>query len=515
LTRDEYEDRRKRPFYYCSWKGCNGSVASSIERFSKIRTARLAKNPRWNPASSLASIIDADWSQYIRALKIPFFEDQLEELLLIDVRTSSGSKKELRAAEFSLDQSGKAISARGLQVLKAIADEMTSNDSSLDGPADEVKVLAECEWHPAQKELLASLDSIIAVLGLCRRFLPDPARQHGAKANVRVPDDKQSHPRPVWFGALDRGLLSRYETEMEFDSDKSNSPLCNFSSGSGARLCNELTEFESYRQGHILDDHPGTLLRRLSTRRCTAHRNVMLIPPWWELDQIDPEEQGRSDLRECFTAADSLLGSFCEISAVRHRQTCRLCPRRSELWAAMRSGEEFNTHLSSDFCRHHRPQQQDGSWRRSGKTDLERSTYESRVAKVRIYRLEFARLNAHAHFAEQRLRTGSNPAPDLFAQTVIAKSQIYADEHFELARVAWHLVEHDVNDRKKEIIMRVASRHSQTAIAKDLGISRQAVHEALKSIPKCFRFDLPTEKQDEPQFATPLPASPYGLFSAR
>jgi hypothetical protein len=98
----------------------------------------------------------------------------------------------------------------------------------------------------------------------------------------------------------------------------------------------------------------------------------------------------------------------------------------------MRSGEEFNTHLSSDFCRHHRPQQQDGSWRRSGKTDLERSTYESRVAKVRIYRLEFARLNAHAHFAEQRLRTGSNPAPDLFAQTVIAKSQIYADEHFEL-----------------------------------------------------------------------------------
>jgi hypothetical protein len=444
-------------------------------------------------------------------LKIPFFEGQLKKLRLIDARLSLVSKKELRATELRLAKAGKAIKAREVRVLRVMAAELRQIDPALNRCTARTKAREKCEWLPAHEELLASLGSLISVLGLYRSFLTVPISDRLAKAREGVADRKEQRAASQWFGGLDRGLLSRYETEMEFDSDESNSPLCDYASGREARLCNQLTEFESYRQGYILDDHPWAVLRRLSTRRCTAHRNILLVPPWWGLGQIDPEEPSRIDSQECFSAADSLLGKCCDRSAVSYQQTCRLCPRRSELWAAIRSGVEFSAHLSTDFCRHHRPQQQDGSWRRKRKSDreqskdqpeLERSTYESRVAKVWIYRREFARLNAHAHFGERRLRTGSNLALDLFAQTLVEKSQIYSYERFELARVAWHLVEHDVNDRKKEIIMRVDSRHSKTAIAKDFGISRQAVHGALKSVPKCFRFDLPTEKQDKHQFVT-------------
>ena len=520
LTREEYEDRKKRPFRYCSWKGCNSSFASSIEAFSKVRTAQLARNAHWDPASSLSSI-DASWSQYVRTLKIPFFEGQLKKLRLIDTGLSSASEKELLAAELRLAKAGKAIKAREVTVLRFMAAELRQIDPALNRSTARAMAREKCDWLPAEEELLASLDSLISVLSHCGQFLSKPTPLRRAKADAEGPDGKRRPVQLHWFGEFDRDLLDRHGSEMEFDSDESTSPFCDFARLGGTESCNQLTEFESYRQGYLLDDQPWTVLRRLSTRRCTVHQNILLVPPWWGLGKIDPEEPSRIDSQDCFSAADSMLGKCCDKSAVCYRQTCRLCPRRSELWAAIRSGGEFSPKLSTDFCRHHRPQQQDGSWRRKKKSDrerstdrptpkqpkdqpeLERSTYESRVTKVWIYRREFARLNAHAHFGERRLRTGFNLALDLFAHTVVTKSQIYADEHFELARVAWHLVEHDVNDRKKEIVMRVASQHSQTAIAKDFGISRQAVHGALKSVPKCFRFDLPPVKQDELQLVTP------------
>jgi hypothetical protein len=366
----------------------------------------------------------------------------------------------------------------------------------------ETKALAECEWLPAYKELLASLDSIIDFLGLCRQIFRDSALQRRTELDLEIHGDSQKPVRPEWFGDLNLGLLNEHETEMEFDSDELHSPICEFPLGGGLGLCNQPTEFENYRQGDTLDDGTWQALRRFDVRRCSLHRNFLLVPPWWELGAIDLPEANKSLSQDSFAARDSILGKFCESSALRYRQTCRLCPRRSELWACMRSGGKFSTKLSRDFCRHHRPQQQDGSWRRNKKPELERSTYESRVLKVWIYRREFARLNAHVKFGERGLRTSSNLALDRFARMVVARLELYEYEHFELARVAWHLVEHDVNDRKKEIIMRVDSRHSKTAIAKDFGISRQAVHGALKSVPKCFRFDLPTEKQDKHQFVT-------------
>ena len=449
-----------------------------------------------------------------------FFEGQLIELRLIDARLSSRSKKELRATELRLAEAGKAIQAREVRVLRVVAAELRQIDPTLDRGTARAKARDSCEWLPAYEELLASLDSLISVLGLYRSLLNVSISDRLTRAGEGVADRKEQRAASQWFRGLDSGLLNSFGTETEFDSDELNSPLCGYVSGGEATSCNQLTEFESYRQGYILDDHPWTVLRRLSTRSCTAHRNVLLVPPWWGLVKIDAEESTRIDSQECFSAADLMLGKCCDRAAVCYRQTCRLCPRRSELWAAIRSGGEFRPNLSTDFCRHHRPQQQDGSWCRKNRSEreqstdqpkpkqpkdqpeLDRSTYESRVAKVWIYRREFARLSAHAHFGKRRLRTGFNLALDLFAHTMVAKSQSFADEHFELARVAWHLVEHDVNDRKKEIIMRVASRHSQTAIAKDFGISRQAVHRAFNSVPKCFRFDLPTEEQDKLQFVT-------------
>ena len=496
MTRKSQQSARKRPFRDCIWEGCNDSIASSIARFSETRTARLAKRSRWNPAASLAKSVDAAWSEYVRTLRIPFFEDQLDELSLIEVRTSSSSEKELRSAELRLDRAGRAIYDRGLHVLSAITAESAGNDPALSDLADESKAFAECDWFPAQKELIASLDSIIAVLGLCQRFLPREALQLEAVSNIKAADFSERLVRPEWFGDLDHDLLAPFESKANFDSDDANSPFCTFRLDREGVLCNRRTEFEDYRQGNILDDEKWAVLRGLSVRRCALHRNTLLVPPW-QAGNVNSEESSGVHSQEPLLE-NSMLGTFCDVSAANARRTCRLCPRRSELWAALRAGQSFSIQLSSDFCRHHRPQQKDGSWRRKKKVDLEPSTYESRVEKVWIYQREFSRLNAHAHFRERSLRTAPRLAPDLFARMVIARSLIYADEHFEMARVAWHLVEHDVTDQKKEIVMRVAHRHSQSAIAKEFGISRQAVHGALRSVPKCFRFDLPTEKQEAP-----------------
>lgn len=121
------------------------------------------------------------------------------------------------------------------------------------------------------------------------------------------------------------------------------------------------------------------------------------------------------------------------------------------------------------------------------------STYESRKEKLCIYQLELARLRRQACYGEKFLQTSPNLAPDLFIRTLIDISQLYGDEHFEMSRIAWHLVEHDVTDAKKDIIMRVCSGQSRAFIAQELGVSRQRIYKALESVPRCFRFDLYTE----------------------
>lgn len=59
----------------------------------------------------------------------------------------------------------------------------------------------------------------------------------------------------------------------------------------------------------------------------------------------------------------------------------------------------------------------------------------------------------------------------------------------ELRNLARRIVDKRLTDRKKAIIMMIASGQNQSQVAEALGIERQAVFKALATIPDDFRLD--------------------------
>ena len=55
---------------------------------------------------------------------------------------------------------------------------------------------------------------------------------------------------------------------------------------------------------------------------------------------------------------------------------------------------------------------------------------------------------------------------------------------------ARRLVDKGISDRKKEIIALIAAGMNQREVADQLGVARQAISKALKSMPARYRFDL-------------------------
>ena len=119
---------------------------------------------------------------------------------------------------------------------------------------------------------------------------------------------------------------------------------------------------------------------------------------------------------------------------------------------------------------------------------LNHSTYESRLMKIDIFNLEFARLHAQAAYRRIAVRTAENVYPDLFTKLVAETAGITQFNHFELTRIAWQIVDAGLNDQKKEIVMRVCCGERQADVARLFGLNRSNLHRFLASVPGYFRF---------------------------
>jgi transcriptional regulator len=63
------------------------------------------------------------------------------------------------------------------------------------------------------------------------------------------------------------------------------------------------------------------------------------------------------------------------------------------------------------------------------------------------------------------------------------------EEEINISRAAYDLIQSKMTDRKKEIVALLSSLKNQSEVARTIGIARQEVSRALKSIPPAYRYD--------------------------
>jgi hypothetical protein len=143
------------------------------------------------------------------------------------------------------------------------------------------------------------------------------------------------------------------------------------------------------------------------------------------------------------------------------------------------------------FCQYHRPFQSNGEWTPNRLTGSGRSeSYQSRFDKIPIFKVELERLVAQSYNKDIPFRATDIHEINLFVMAVVRSLDCEPDHLLDMRRIAWEIVEYDINDRKKRIIVLRAFGRKQIDIARDFGVSRQAISEILKSIPKAYLFNF-------------------------
>jgi hypothetical protein len=164
---------------------------------------------------------------------------------------------------------------------------------------------------------------------------------------------------------------------------------------------------------------------------------------------------------------------------------CELCGAPTELETYRRQGEYVDdsighAKLSARYCVDHRPRGHDGGFNAEYKRAVRnRVSFEKELLRLQLQSSKFSEASGNS----------GDPLVDAFIFNIIAQGALYPDERGELGRIAHHLTKEKVNDFKKRVVMMRVSGRAQSEIANELGVSRQAVSKALKSVPPVYRFD--------------------------
>lgn len=220
-----------------------------------------------------------------------------------------------------------------------------------------------------------------------------------------------------------------------------------------------------------------------------------------------------SSLRELAIACRSKKSdrqAFGNINARRAhlRSVCRLCGQTTELsmhidgkpWP-MQDGN-LKLHLSSMYCDKHKP--------REAGTVAVRSNYLKVKRNQSQFDLEYSRLDRQGWGDPlvPRAKSGNWLIDEYIRRVAARRLQSFSfdvvryildQEYFSmldqtLRDEARLLVDRAISDRKKEMMMLLASGLSQTGSALRLGIQRQAVSKALPFIDSNWRLDLWTSE---------------------
>jgi len=209
----------------------------------------------------------------------------------------------------------------------------------------------------------------------------------------------------------------------------------------------------------------------------------------------------RDDVDACAlkVADKQTVGGAMKINVEDIDSLCRFCGRKTELFSYladetslpkddMKRHKRNRSRLSAIFCSEHRsnvPNSKSVSARyRTAKRNQERFLREFTYLDTQALCWDLGKPHAESRselcdeFFFRLVRT-TRLGVDYGAEDYGARAQAQARE----------LVDRKISDRKKEIVALLASGYSQSSAAEQLGITRQAVSKALKSIPDNYRLD--------------------------
>jgi DNA-binding CsgD family transcriptional regulator len=187
------------------------------------------------------------------------------------------------------------------------------------------------------------------------------------------------------------------------------------------------------------------------------------------------------------------------------RPACRFCDEQTELsahiegtpWPAQDiDGQRLR--LSALYCNEHRPKAPFSNSVRAAYLKVKRS--QSQFDKE----LERLERQGWSDTSVSRAKSGNKLVDEYICRFVALRLKSFnfdigrflldqkyvASLDITLRKEARMLVDTKISDRKKEMMMLLASGLNQTATAVRLGIERQAVSKALQSIPANYRLDL-------------------------
>lgn len=167
----------------------------------------------------------------------------------------------------------------------------------------------------------------------------------------------------------------------------------------------------------------------------------------------------------------------------RARPICELCGQPTELEAYRRQDANIDMgviRLSGRYCTDHRP------WDHAKNYNPD---YKRAIRHKAQFDEEVLRLGRQTGSRVEPRAESGDPAVDLFIFRIVAPRMLYTDDIDHLRNLARKLVDDRVTDDKKRMVILAAAGMDQSDIASQLGISRQSINKALKTIPPEYRFD--------------------------
>jgi DNA-binding CsgD family transcriptional regulator len=178
-------------------------------------------------------------------------------------------------------------------------------------------------------------------------------------------------------------------------------------------------------------------------------------------------------------------GDSPPLNSKRRQGFCRFCGALTEFASFIEhgnwpQGDDKNLRFSDRYCSKHRPMFANGT---------PNPAYRRAMRSANHFDLELQRLSRQNAKPEKLRASSGNQAVDHYIQTHVAQKFAKYAEKDELRNHARRMADKRLTDRKKAIIMMIASGQNKKQIAEALGISRQAIYKALVKIPKDFRLD--------------------------
>jgi DNA-binding CsgD family transcriptional regulator len=115
--------------------------------------------------------------------------------------------------------------------------------------------------------------------------------------------------------------------------------------------------------------------------------------------------------------------------------------------------------------------------------------YRRAMRSADHFDVELLRLSKQSAKPEKLRADSGNRAVDHYIQGHVTQKFLQPADKAELRNQARLMADKRLTDRKKAIVMMIASGQSKKQVADALGISRQAVYKALATISKDFRLD--------------------------